>query len=773
MATQQRAPELILHSLLVNYLSKEDSIEPNIPFLLETITFHQLLSSGGGSSGSGKSDSNNNSAEKINPPLHKWCTRVNSLLSSKTQSARWAGVCFVKVSIEQSWLLFTENFSLWSTTLLSLLVRPEPVTTLKVIISTLSEMFSKTVDRLELQREVTSQLLPRFNSCLINLSGTKDLLRFPSMFRPILQNAQNLCLSVFDNNDENYDSDSEVVKKAAKCFANICNAGGKIGASEQWRLSLIWLVGSTHVILDRLFDTVDEENKFAKKQQPQPPGQHQFEFPKVTDDYIVGFPILFKRFRILCQFIVSMLRNLSSTNLASVQVPVNLFMELICRVCNVCDGVIGSDHKDKNEFSTLLIGLPALHLAINRVLGSLILCLVRASIYNLFNLCIQKYRNGFLLSSSSASSLIFNIIEDLTINEITATKIDSNNAEAVNSIKGSSKKKKSRITNSDTMIIGAQTVLEQSNIDLQIAALEVLKTSLSTTGGSSIPPTSRTLLDNLLLSRILDNNIKTKTNAKIKLKLYECLLASIIAPSEYQANILPYALRIYKSGFNDDCFEIQSFCSYALTICDLIYHSRLPPIQRSVPSTRLFDKPSSNLKVSSDLESLGINNKSNEITNEKTEKHKQNTAIATNSSSIEITSNIQQLSQWGGQQSSSESKLPDISIGESRKQDNPVSLVETLSLPEQPHLVDFFAEKVSSNVSIQVESSFETQNITNEVSSSAPSTNDTTSNTNTTKPSSEKKRLFPSEFEDASQQRFKTGKTRESRASSIAPVPPL
>ncbi|CAG8590134.1 2466_t:CDS:10 [Ambispora leptoticha] len=646
---QQRAPELILHSLLVNYLSKEDNIESNVPFLLETITFHQLLSSiSSDGSGSGKTDSNNDTAEKIKTPLHKWCTRVNSLLLSKVPSARWAGVCFVKVSIEQSWLLFTENLSQWSSALLSLLARPEPVTTLRVTISTLSEMFSKTVDRPELQREVTSQLLPRFNSCLINLSGNKDLLQFPSMFRPILQNAQGLCLSIFDNNsDDSYDSDSEVVKKAAKCYANICNAGGKISASDQWQLSLTWLVGSAHVILDRLFDTMDEENKFTKKQQPHPPGQHQFEFLKVTDDYIIGFPILFKRFRILCQFIVSML---SSTNLASVQVPVNLLMGLICRVCNVCDG--GSDNKDKNEFSILLIGLPTLQLAINRVLGSLILCLVRASTYNLFNLCIQKYRNGFLLSSSSSSSLIFNIVEDLTIN------------------------------------------------DLQIAALEVLKTSLSTTGSSSIPPASRTLLDNLLLSRILGNN-NTKTNPKIKLRLYECLLASVIAPSEYQANILPYALRIYTSGINDDSLEIQSFCSYALTICDLIYHSRLPPIQKSIPSTS-----------------------------------------TSNSSSIEPSLERQNIT---NEVSSSASILSSTTTTTTKSEKKNCRL--------QPIQKSIPSTSTSNSSSIEpsfIEPSLERQNITNEVSSSASIL---TSTTTTTK--SEKKRLFPSEFENASQPRFK------------------
>lgn len=54
--------------------------------------------------------------------------------------------------------------------------RPEPTAVQEESIKTLQMLFAKTVDKPEVQREVTSPNLPKFNHALLTLSGNKDLL---------------------------------------------------------------------------------------------------------------------------------------------------------------------------------------------------------------------------------------------------------------------------------------------------------------------------------------------------------------------------------------------------------------------------------------------------------------------------------------------------------------------------------------------------------------------------------------------------------------------
>jgi hypothetical protein len=98
-----------LTTLITNYTFNDNKIETYVPFILETITQHQLLSS--------KSES----SREQQVALHTWCTRINSLLQSKVTNARWAGICFIKISLKQSGELFIQNLQSWATSLMVLL----------------------------------------------------------------------------------------------------------------------------------------------------------------------------------------------------------------------------------------------------------------------------------------------------------------------------------------------------------------------------------------------------------------------------------------------------------------------------------------------------------------------------------------------------------------------------------------------------------------------------------------------------------------------------
>ena len=85
--------------------------------------------------------------------------------------------------------------------------------------------------------------------------------------------------------------------------------------------------------------------------------------------------------------------------------------------------------------------------------------------------------------------------------------------------------------------------------------------------GTSIPSNSRLSLDNILLSRILSQNVSPSSNnllneEDVNMKLYECLLYSIISPSEYQPTILPHALRIFSAGQNSQSNQVSQRIIY-------------------------------------------------------------------------------------------------------------------------------------------------------------------------------------------------------------------
>ncbi|CAG8601849.1 21078_t:CDS:10 [Gigaspora margarita] len=590
----------LLHSLVVNYTLNDNKVDSFVPFILETIANYQLLDTE-------KAGQEAGSAEQGS--VHKWCTRINSLLQSKVSGAKWAGISFVKISIQQSETLFIQNLQSWSSALLTLLTRPESTLILSDVILTLSNIFGKTINKPELQREVTSQQLPRFNTTLLNLSENQELLstifdalsqsciQFPTIFRPFVENTQKLCLGVLDGM---FDYESSVVQSAANCLASITNTGGKTNSLVHWKSISLRLIGSLNFLLDRLFDTIDEE-KHASNNLP------QFEFPSVSDDYIIAFPILFSRFQCLCECIISLVSLPTSI---PVHVPMNQFLDFLCRVYNVCDGSFASIvNKDKNEFYTLMLGVPSLYVHSNKVLSSLIICageyftrhlrlisdiilklldqskdkwLLRNSTYRLTSLCIQKYGIGFVHFVSSP--LLASIIDDIRIKQKpqrdVLTDVISNTG------KKGGKNKKRKITNSDELINSGIQEFNNVNVDVQISALEVLKTLLMV-DGSSIPYNIRSTIDNIILSRILapfsqltNSSITTRNESDIQLKLYECLLALIVAPSAFQPTILPHALRIFSSGLKAQPRQLQLFSSQALAICDLMLHSRLPPLQR-------------------------------------------------------------------------------------------------------------------------------------------------------------------------------------------------
>ncbi|KAL1915165.1 uncharacterized protein VTP21DRAFT_7646 [Calcarisporiella thermophila] len=570
----------LLHHLLTSYIVDDNHIEEYVPFILSCLRLRPLLFSSSQSS-----------------TQHKWSTRLNSLLQSKCAGARWSAICLVRVTAEQSEELYTENVVGWCSALLGIMGRPEPIVTLKEAMETLTFLISKTQNRPELQREVTTVYLPKLNSLMVDSlrmnaelvptilhSLSKFFTLFPTTCRPISEKTQTLCLQYLDGQ-----TDPALLEHAAQCLATTTK-------SDTWRNILLKLVGSANEILDRLLDTIEEEN--SSKQ------IDRFQLPPVALDYIIGFPILLTRFQALSKSIV---KFLSIKTLVAVQVPMGPLIDLICRVFNVYEGSLMSENKDKAEYLTMLCCIPMLHLHANEILVSMILCCgdhmlrysslissillrllsqnvkqntIRVSVYRTLSLCIQRF--GISFAESICTSVVVQLLEDLKLPEVAST-IEADLVQT-GAAKNKSNKKRKIITNSDAIAAN----IEPPNIQLQVAVLEVWQALLHNTS-SSIPPAARQTIDQVVLTYVTlasqDPTIAPHINTQLKKALYASLSASVQCPTEGVASIVSHAVRIFTAGINDSCWELQNFCAQALTICDLVIHPPLPPLLRQANHT--------------------------------------------------------------------------------------------------------------------------------------------------------------------------------------------
>jgi hypothetical protein len=203
---------------------------------------------------------------------------------------------------------------------------------------------------------------------------------------------------------------------------------------------------------------------------------------------------------------------------------------------------------------------------------------VRASIYQLVTLCLQKFGVGFgEMVSKPLLAIIFEDIQLPKRRQNTATDSKAN-VSVVGKQPG--KKRKRDITNSDEIV---QSQAEDSPTTLLLSSLEVL-TALLMCYGSSLSAEQRSSIDSLLLSRILKETQEINGEKSIECvteMLYECLIASVVRPIETQASVLPHALHIFSAGTHCQSHRLRLVCTRGLSICEIIMHSRLPPIPRS------------------------------------------------------------------------------------------------------------------------------------------------------------------------------------------------
>ncbi|KAJ1677517.1 hypothetical protein EV182_006002, partial [Spiromyces aspiralis] len=163
---QQRWQQQILRSeklltlLLSTYLARDEQAHLGLPVVAGSIMANKLLSL------ERSPEESEPLFKKYEAAVHKWVSRVNSLVVSKVQTARMVGISLIKQTAEQSWHLLLVNGTKWCQHLVNILNKNEPARTHRLALATLMSILGRVADSAELQREIALTVVPKFNQSL-------------------------------------------------------------------------------------------------------------------------------------------------------------------------------------------------------------------------------------------------------------------------------------------------------------------------------------------------------------------------------------------------------------------------------------------------------------------------------------------------------------------------------------------------------------------------------------------------------------------------------
>lgn len=348
--------------------------------------------------------------------------------------------------------------------------------------------------------------------------------------------------------------------------------------------------------------------------------------PAPAKDAVERYPQLFARFASLSKVLIACL---TCPTKEAVHLPLNNLVALLTRVYNTNAKTPMSDARgiDQQEYFILIAGISSVHLAANEVLKTLLATaqdhlvrhmshlasiaiksirhssgsssILRSSTYSVIESFIQAF--GIPFVNMVQVPLMAALLEDLrmpsarVVNPLeigaggTNPNSRANNHTNTTKHKGGAGKNR-RGGNTNYANLSVLNPLEEI-VSAQVftAALDILSLVL-TTSGPNLSPHARAAADTLVVTHLLNsqhhvNPIEQSETpfytTMVRAQLYKALTASVSSPGETQSSLVPLSVGIFKAGLSDPEKFVRDHCMTALTICDLVMHSRLPPMQRA------------------------------------------------------------------------------------------------------------------------------------------------------------------------------------------------
>ncbi|KAJ5628673.1 hypothetical protein N7490_010901 [Penicillium lividum] len=246
-------------------------------FLATSLTDCAELLSAPQAGKSGKSDSDHT------VQIHKLKTRLAALLQDRSIEGRWTAVVLVKATVEAGQWEILRGYEPIVRGLISILAKPDPISTRKMAMITLTRIFHLTYQYPTLVREITTPHLPAFITAALNLVSVLTKLpsgstrkakpntpfmetvlqvclelvpRHPTIFRPFGTQLRSLLTEILGSSIYFPDPVMDVTEQL---FASLHKCAPKDKAGSGWTDDCRATVLSIHRAADYVFRAVVEQ----------------------------------------------------------------------------------------------------------------------------------------------------------------------------------------------------------------------------------------------------------------------------------------------------------------------------------------------------------------------------------------------------------------------------------------------------------------------------------------------------------------------------------
>jgi pre-rRNA-processing protein RIX1 len=348
----------------------------------------------------GKSESDN--AVQI----HKLKTRLVSLLQDRTIEGRWTAVVLVKATVEAGQWEILRGYEPIVRGLISILAKPDPISTRKMCVITLTRIFHLTYQYPTLVREITTPQLPGFITAALNLvsvitktsSGSTrkpkpntpfmeivlcallELIpRHPTIFRPFSSQLRTLLAEVVGFSSPAYFPE-HVTDVAEQLLVSLHKCAPKDKAGSGWNDDCRSTILSIHRTTDQIYRAVVEQwESVDVTLKPTRSNCSQEVCDKSPDGLgLPGWTGLHSGVDRLIVLLKILSGFVSSPSAAAVAIPLGSILDLTSRLTSVTvplngesqTGIQFNQEIGREERESLWMELPRIHIACMGLLSS-------------------------------------------------------------------------------------------------------------------------------------------------------------------------------------------------------------------------------------------------------------------------------------------------------------------------------------------------------------------------------------------------------------------
>ncbi|PUU75755.1 rRNA processing/ribosome biogenesis-domain-containing protein [Tuber borchii] len=389
---------------MINNVISEHTSPSSVPFMISQLYMTPVLETCASLSTSSQYTGDKSEGSAL---LHRFKTRVSSLLQSKLPVEKWIGIALAKAAMESSFECLASNGEVWVRLMVPILTKPEPSPTINYAIATLTRVFTVlTVDKPTLIRQIVSPNLPVTIGHILNilkpvnssvsdampsedtlataLEALKDLLcHNPVTFRPFTQRAQEIVLSVLSPQR----GLSKLGRLAGDLFVSLhlsgtaprsgtsgitANEGGgsssgnrATAVAEGWTRAVKAVISEIDELLDVILRCMDEGHRIGRNRSTEVSGVSNIGLSEWK-----GISKGFDRAEMLLRLLSRFLCHPTSSQVA---VPVGQFVGLTGRLTGLsCEAAENNTAIERPERETVIVRLSGLKCCALNLLSSTI-----------------------------------------------------------------------------------------------------------------------------------------------------------------------------------------------------------------------------------------------------------------------------------------------------------------------------------------------------------------------------------------------------------------